>query len=184
MFARLALKLKVAFVTGALLACTGVQAASFDWGLHGAGEAGVGFVSPGSFHDTWQFSIAGALVIDSSVAVSNNIPPPLSIVGGRYALFGFGIDNLMGNGDDVSFAPVLGWAFDGTTGSSQNVVTLAAGNYYFAVEGFADGTAGGLYTISSTISLSEPNSPVPEPDTYLVLLAGLGLLALYGRRRS
>jgi hypothetical protein len=161
----------------ALLASAGAPAASFNWGVHGAGEAGVSFVSPGSFYDTWRFSIADVLVLDSSVAVSNNLPPSLSIAGGHYTLFGFGADNVIGNGDDLNFGPSLGWSFDGTTGSVQNLVSLTAGNYYFAVEGLANGTAGGLYTITSTIS------PVPEPQAYAMLLAGLGLLGLWGRRR-
>lgn len=169
-----------ALLAAALLACSGAQAASFDWGVHGAAQAGVGFVLPGSFLDTWQFSIAEAMVLNSSVAVSNNLPPSLSIAGGHYSLFGFGLDNLMGGGDDVNLGPPLGWSFDGTTGSSQNLVSLAAGSYYFAVEGTANGTAGGLYTITSTNTIT---SPVPEPQAFALLLAGLGLLGLLKRRR-
>jgi len=168
-------------LAGMLLACSGAQAASFDWGVHGAGQAGVSFVSPGSFYDTWRFSIADAMVLNSSVAVSNNLPPSLSIAGGHYSLFGFGIDNVMGGGDDVNFGPSsLGWSFDGTSGSSQNLVSLAAGSYYFAVQGIANGTAGGLYTITSTNTIT---SPIPEPHSYLLLLAGLGMLGLWRRQR-
>jgi hypothetical protein len=63
--------------------------------------------------------------------------------------------------------------------SISNVVT-GAGDYYLEVSGKAGGLSGGLYSgsISSTVS------PVPEPETYAMLLAGLGLMGAIARRRN
>jgi len=55
---------------------------------------------------------------------------------------------------------------------------LAAGNYYLQVEGSVIGKAGGKY--SGDIAVS----PVPEPETYAMMLAGLGLLGFSARRRK
>jgi hypothetical protein len=166
-----------------LLASAGAHADSFAWGVHGAEQSGGNFVSPGSFYDTYSFSISDALAIDSSVTVANNNPPLLSIAGGHYSLFGFGADDAMGTADDVNLGPLLGWSFDGSTGATPHLVSLASGNYYFAVEGIADGGFGGLYSITSTLVYTEMASPIPEPHSYLLLLAGLGLLGRHAARR-
>ena len=66
-----------------------------------------------------------------------------------------------------------------TSFSISNVIT-SAGNYYLEVSGKAGGLSGGLYSgsIGSTVS------PVPEPETYAMLLAGLGLMSAIARRRN
>ncbi len=55
---------------------------------------------------------------------------------------------------------------------------LAAGSYYLQVDGSVLGSAGGKY--SADIALA----PVPEPETYAMMLAGLGLLGFTARRRK
>jgi hypothetical protein len=169
----------------AMLASTGAQAdSSFAWGVHGNAQSGGNFVTPGlSFNDTYSFSIANALVIVSSVTVANNNPPEFSIFGGRYSLYGVGGDNAVGTSDDVNLGPTAGWTFDGTTGETPHLVSLAAGDYYFAVRGFADGAFGGLYSITSSSAYTELASPVPEPPVYGLLLAGFALLQLRKRSR-
>ncbi|KAA3652749.1 MAG: PEP-CTERM sorting domain-containing protein [Proteobacteria bacterium] len=54
---------------------------------------------------------------------------------------------------------------------------LAAGSYFFQVGGTTMGMTGGKYAWSATVS------PVPEPEQYGMLLAGLGLIGLIARRR-
>jgi hypothetical protein len=54
---------------------------------------------------------------------------------------------------------------------------LEGGNYHARIAGVADGVGGGNYTFSIAAA------PVPEPETYGMLLAGLGVLGLIGRRR-
>lgn len=53
------------------------------------------------------------------------------------------------------------------------------GNYYFTVSGVGAGSLGGQYTFyASTLA------PVPEPEAYAMLLAGLGLIGGIVRRRK
>jgi len=55
---------------------------------------------------------------------------------------------------------------------------LAAGDYYFKLAGVASGTSGGIYGFGSVIT------PVPEPESYAMFLAGLGLIGAIARRRK
>jgi len=59
--------------------------------------------------------------------------------------------------------------------------TYTAGNYYFTVSGVGTegATKAGAYSFAVVTSL-----PVPEPETYAMLLAGLGLMGTIARRRK
>jgi hypothetical protein len=68
-------------------------------------------------------------------------------------------------------------AFDFNTGWTE----LDAGSYTFSYFGTAKkGSVAGL-TLSSSIA---PLAPVPEPETYAMLLAGLGLMGAIAKRRK
>lgn len=54
----------------------------------------------------------------------------------------------------------------------------AGGNYFLLVSGVTSGTAGGAY--SGYISAA----PVPEPESYAMLLAGLGVMGTIVMRRN
>ena len=58
----------------------------------------------------------------------------------------------------------------------------AAGNYFLDVFGRTDGATGGLY--SGSISVSPVLAPVPEPESYAMLLAGLGVMGAIAVRRN
>jgi hypothetical protein len=68
-------------------------------------------------------------------------------------------------------APSLGSGLDFT------VNTLPAGDYYLRVSGSANGTLGGIYDGEIEIS------PVPEPATWSLLIAGLTILGFMAYRR-
>jgi hypothetical protein len=55
---------------------------------------------------------------------------------------------------------------------------LAEGYYYFAVSGTAMGPSASSYAYTASAA------PVPEPESYAMMLAGLGLLGAITRRRS
>ncbi len=120
--------------------------------------------------DVITFSIPGTSDI-SSTTVANNLMSVLNITGGSVSLY-----HEMGATDTL-----LGsYSFDGTTGSTWHTMTnLMAGDYYYQITGTATGSSGGFYSISSTVT------PVPEPETYAMLLAGLGVVgSLYRRRKA
>ena len=97
------------------------------------------------------------------------------------------------SGDDdvwVYFDKKLGIDLGGVHGTASQSVNLdtlfgpgkAAGNYAFDFFFAERHTSGSNLTIST--SLDRVAAPVPEPETYAMLLAGLGLLGMVARRRK
>lgn len=177
------MKLKLLAVAAvAALSSVSSFATTTPWGVHDPVEVGSLVVSPGAFLDIFTFTIPGSSTL-SSTAVAANVSltaPPmviLSIVGGTYSLWS-NPDGIVGNGDDTTMG-AWSWGFNGTSGSTTNTVSpLAAGAYYYTVGGLAAGSAGGQYTLVSTVTA------VPEPETYAMMLAGLGALGFLARRRQ
>ncbi|HHS99627.1 MAG TPA: PEP-CTERM sorting domain-containing protein [Thiomicrospira sp.] len=64
------------------------------------------------------------------------------------------------------------------SGTSHFYGDLDAGSYYLTLSGKIKGESSN-YSIS-TLSVS----PVPEPSTYALMLAGLGLVGFMARRRK
>lgn len=162
-----------------LLAAAAISALAFsaqadvvvDWGNHGSDVqiAPIG-VDPGSFTDLINFSIPGLSNI-ASTTVANNLLSVLNIENGMVKLF-------MDNGENDQL--IGQYNFDGTTGNTwHQMFNLQAGNYYYQITGNATGSQGGFYSLTSTVAA------VPEPETYAMLLAGLGIVAsLYRRRKA
>ena len=64
---------------------------------------------------------------------------------------------------------------------SMTVGAQPAGNYYLSVFGITNGSQGGIY--NGAISVSAV-TPVPEPESYAMLLAGLGVMGAIAVRRN
>ncbi|MED5620134.1 FxDxF family PEP-CTERM protein [Ideonella sp. BN130291] len=164
------MKLKLLAAAAISALALSANAATTDWGAHADLELAAALVDPGAFSDTITFSIPGTSDI-SSTTVANNLLSLANITGGMVSLYreAGATDALLGS-----------YSFDGTTGSTWHTTTgLTAGSYYYQITGNATGTHGGFYSITSTVT------PVPEPETYAMLLAGLGVVgSLYRRRKS
>lgn len=144
----------------------GSQAASTDWQRHGLLESAVGLSSGGVIFDTYSFSLDTPSVVASSVS-------SLGAIGaGTYSVFSVGADGLIGTADDLGFGA---WTFGGTP--VVHTLQLAAGEYYYSVFGIANGPA--AFSISSAATAA----PVPEPETYALLGAGLGMVGFIASRR-
>lgn len=161
------MKLK-AIAAASVLAVTalGAHADAFDWGEHGLLESALGLSAGGLIFDTYSFSLAVQSDVASSVTSLG------AISSGMYSLFSVGLDGLMGTADDVGMGA---WTFGGAPTVSTQV--LAAGDYYYSVFGVASGAA--AYSINSAATAT----PVPEPESYALLAAGLGVIGLVVSRR-
>jgi hypothetical protein len=164
------MKLKILAAAALSALAVGAQAqTTIDWDDHAPLEIAAVLANAGSFTDTITFSI-GIPSHVSSTTVANNLLSVLNVEDGMVSLFqeAGATDTLIGSYD-----------FDGTTGSTWHTFTsLAAGDYYYQVTGNATGSSGGFYSLTSAVQA------VPEPETYALLLAGLGIMGSLYRRRK
>ena len=160
------------------------NAATSDLGAISVGQpttfSGVVQGSGTSINDIFTFSFDGANTASGYSVV--NIP--LSFSGGEWntALATLTLmsnaDGIVGNSDDH----MLGSAIWNQGSNSNDTLQLSYGSAitgpaYIQVTGITDGGNGGIY--SGAIAAA-----VPEPETYAMLLAGLGLMGAVVRRRS
>ncbi len=84
-------------------------------------------------------------------------------------------DGSLYNADDTL---LVSGSINKGSSASFSYAALTAGSYYLQISGIANGTLGGAY--SGSISVT----PVPEPETFAMLLAGLGVMGAIARRRK
>ena len=146
-----------------------------NWGVHGDIEYGVGTPGTGAFADIFTFTLPIFNNLDS-VAVANNLLPIEHVTNGTVSLYQ-GIF-----GDAIPDVLKMSYGFNGTTGSTQHTALglTNGGSYYYKVSGIGSGSDGGFYTLSSSLL----PVPVPEAETYMMLMAGVGLMGWAFRRRN
>jgi hypothetical protein len=131
--------------------------------------------APGSFTDVFTFSLpSGGDTISSAVSLYlpgfGNDVASYNIINGTLTLFQDTDNNGLG-GADVSLSSV-NW---GSTNGVLAVDNVSAGSYFWAVAGDAVGANGGLYLYAA--------NTIPEPETYAMMLLGLGLIGFMAKRR-
>lgn len=115
-----------------------------------------------------------------------DLPITLSGDGGSFglslatvSLSSTGADGVIGGGDDQMLKAAVYTDF----GNSNDHISFTydqplTGPSYLNITGVTDGSLGGIYNGAIQIS------PVPEPESFAMLLAGLGLMGAVVRRRS
>ncbi len=147
-----------------------------------------GLVPAGPFTDVFTFALpanggSGYSIVTFDIPINPPPAPP-----GNPFLFNTLLANLtlISNADGILYNADDGLLVNTTVSSNptkKNISlawgALPAGNYYLTITGITNGTMGGLY--NGAISVSAP--PVPEPESYAMFLAGLGLMGVIVRRR-
>ena len=153
------------------------KAYTFDFGVIGTAVSPVVIVPPsGILVDRFTFSTPSGGQFSSFVS---NVLPYVQFPTFAFPVFPATLSVLTPVpgvvGAYTSLPPVgqvLG--FDGFSPSA-----IAPGAYVIEVNGFA-GTGGGAYVVSVSINAA----PIPEPETYALMLAGFGLVGAMVRRRA
>jgi hypothetical protein len=162
--------IKWAMAAAACVASIAADATTVDWGAHDDLEVAAILDSAGAFDDKITFTLANTSNL-ASTTVANNLTSVLGIGNGSVTLFK---DN--GGGSVTNLGS---YAFDGSTGGNWHTsLNLSFGQYFYEIQGVANGSQGGFYSITSHIT------PAPEPESYALLLAGLGAIGLLYRRRQ
>lgn len=149
--------------TAALVAAAPSYANSIDLGTISPGttKGSVQSHGGGSFSDDFTFNIVTS-GSDGNLAYTNFFVSAASnIVDATLSLMG---------------PTTNSFYFDGTHGTTNQSVMLAAGNYTATLTGTVTGSDGGAYNLRIT-------APTPEPELWLSMTAGVGLAGFMARRR-
>jgi len=125
-----------------------------------------------TFVDHWMFSISGAPGLALAAQITLTFSSLIDIDPFATALFYTDIPTLLAVGTNTA-------NLDGSTDSVLIGLLPVTGNYDFVVVGTVTGSLGGAYGGPLHIF-----TPVPEPEIYAMLAAGLGFMGFVARRRK
>jgi hypothetical protein len=139
-------------------------------------------LAPGAFNDVFSFTLPSDGGIAGAGFTVQNFPLTLPNNGGSFNTLLTSVslvsdpDGIRFDSDDKVLQTVPATGSGPISFSSFD--SSLHGSAYLSVAGIANGTLGGLY--NGAISIS----PVPEPEAFAMLLAGLGLMGAVVRRRG
>lgn len=133
-----------------------------------------------TFFDAYYFTIPDGSA--NSVTSSINLDSILGLSNLRARLYAGNTNDTTNSvasiiqnwGTTVNFSPSVG-----ITTVVLNPISLAAGSYTLQIKGTVAGLSGGSYAGVLNIA-----NPVPEAESYAMLLAGLGVISFVSRRRK
>lgn len=160
------MKLKT-FVLISVLSTCGTMAAAgpLDLSTGSAGFANTPIT--GSFLDTYTFTVVSPVIASGSIT---------SVVNGTQDI-DFSQITVTGPAGSFAFTQVLGDPFETW---ALNPAALLPGLYTFSIAG-ANSAAGASY--GGNFAVSAQVAAVPEPGTIALMLAGLGGVGLFHRRK-
>lgn len=168
---------KLKLLAAAILMASGASHAAptvmGNWGVHDDPVEHASVLlgsSAGSFDHIFTFNLLNRNDV-VSIAVTNDFGK-FNINGAALQLW----EETSVDGNYTNDTSVGSFAFDSSS-VGLDFGKLGPGNYYYEITGTVLGSKGGSYTLDSYIS------PVPEPETYAMLLAGLGMIGFSVRRR-
>lgn len=158
--------LAIGLMFGALNANATTTTLTYD--ADGVAAFGNSFTTAGSFSDVYNFVVGSGY--EATLSFSNS-----------YTLF----KKIMKSGTDITNAVLSsGTVTSGSLGLGSTIIEvwgtaspLSAGSYSLTIEGDTTSVAGNGY--SGLVALS----PVPEAETYSLMLVGLGFMGFVARRR-
>jgi len=176
--------MKLTLIAVAALALwTGAHAdTTFDLGTV-AGAVPIGNTTlAGSFTDTISFSVASLSNVTAEVLNTSYLiePPGLSL--GKISIFAASLDGIPLT-LSVATTPIA----PGVDSILQKLfmttpIPMFAGTHTLSIGGLGD-VPFAAYTGSLTVAVPVPVTGVPEPETYALMLAGLGAVGFLTRRR-
>lgn len=166
------LKLSISAAVLAMASASGASAASFSFTMplapatpYNTFQTVVGV----SFLDYFNFTAPAGAVQASAASVSIDLVPF------------FNIDNLqlvLYNGSNGTGSVVSGGTgVIGEFSQLENIAVTAGNAYSYRVTGTIVGAPSGAYTFTAVAA------PIPEPETYALMLAGLGIVGFVAARR-
>lgn len=145
----------------ALLSAPAANAAVINWGAHEATKTEVfQGLFYANFANTFNFSLSSLSDLVASFSLTGLGSATVSLRDGSGSVLGSFSASTLSSG-------------------SASFSNLAAGNYSYSVTG---GSLLGAGTFTSTLTPVNV-SPVPEPGSLAMLLAGLGMVGVIARRR-
>jgi hypothetical protein len=129
--------------------------------------------APLSFSDEYTFSVSDIAFAEGDV-LNLRLNPIIVLPGPEWNLSFDEISFV-----DLSTSAVLASDTDASDGFSLSAVLPHSGFFRFIVEGTTSGNFGGRYEGELTVTLT----PIPEPSTYALLLAGLGVVGFVAKQR-
>jgi hypothetical protein len=164
-----------ALAVGSLLAMGSAHATITDLGPASPGSplSFGALAAQGPFNDIFTFTLpanggSGYSITNFTLlpGVYNTVLATLSLISNP--------DGILFNADDMLLATSV---MPGGESLALAFPSSPAGSYYLNVTGIANGTQGGIYNGAISVAV------IPEPETYALMLGGLGVIGFMAARR-
>ena len=184
----------IKFIAASLAASVALCAASpafaatnvdTDWAAHDFTDIGeTSFAlkaGSGKFTDTFSFTLSQSANLFASL-ISAQTDPSKGNFSGQLRLFSGLFDDGL---SDTQIGSTFSFNKNNPFLESVSFAGLQAGSYYYEVQGELSKVGGSKSYALNSVALANGGDmpPVPEPETYAMLLAGLGVAGIAARRR-